>query len=198
MSHNVRRGEWTIFSIKGNRLEQLLNYFQAGTQKYKLLQWLTGDTKAKPILKWSSSISDNKILDVVASVKSCDAEFLRERFGCSHTTMRQYLKILATRREITLSTHPKRLSLNVSEHTSIFLYKEFHKQLFEKVRDVFIKHKNCALFLEIGAGAFSAWYVRKNRIPIVVLKKLGPAIGINIEEILANTTETDHEVAELL
>jgi transposase-like protein len=197
VSQNKKRGEWTLFSTKQNTLEKLLAYFQENTQKHKLLRWLTGDKTVNPILKWSGTISADKILKVISLAKSCDSCFLQTYFKCSHTTIRDYLKMLVTRGQITLSRHPRHMSHNVSEDTSILLEKDFHQHLFRAVKTTFVKYKKCASFLGVGGGTLSAWYLRKNRIPIYILDKLGPAIGIKAEKILENSIEVDHEIAEV-
>lgn len=196
-SHN-KRNEWILFSTAQNKREKLLKYFDKNTQKHKLLRWLSGDRHAKPLIKDKPGISTKKILKILSSIKSCDAEFLQKHFECTHTTARLYLKILKAQNKIKLSHHPYYISSHISEKVSVFLEKSFHKKLFDEIKTRFSKYKNCAAFLGVKRATFSAWHTQKNRIPIGILKQLSQLTKFDSNEIFKNIIQTDREIAEVI
>lgn len=75
-----KRGEYTISTIIPNSMNRWLNYFEPDTQKWKLLCWINGDKNMKPLIKETGDISANKILDLLAKIRSCDIKFLEGHF----------------------------------------------------------------------------------------------------------------------
>jgi len=200
-SYNPRRS-YTLFTLSTtveNQKEKLLRYFEPGTQKWKLLNWLSGDLNCTPILKTKSSLSVRKVLKILQRIKICDTYFLKNYFGShSYTNIRCHLKILKNQGKIRLSNHPSSISKYVSKNTTLLLKNKFHKLLFKKIREKFKRDQNCAKFLEIHKATFSAWRIRKNRIPLHILEQICKALNLNFNKISKNVEKTDREIAEII
>ncbi len=197
-SINKKRNEYLLFTTAENRKKELLKYFEMDTQKWKLLNWLSGDLNHPPIIKNNSILSLKKILNILRKIERCDAIFLKNYFKCSHTTIRSYLKILRDQNKIKLSNQPKYLNEYIDKDATILLKDETHKAFFKKIKERFRKYQNCARFLGIHKGTFSAWRVRKNRIPICVFKKICDVLNLDFIEISKNTEKVDREIAEII
>lgn len=201
-SLNNRRGriEFCLFTIQNNKMKKLIEYFERGTQKEKLLKWLGGDLDSKPIIipRHSSLISTQNILEVLDKIKKCDSEFLKEHFKCAHTTLRTYLKILKAQGKISLSNRPNGINDYVGRNTTVLLSKRFHNLVFKRVRSHFYINENFARFLEIHKATFSAWKRRKSRIPLYKLKEFCNILDINYDEALQNVVRVDREIAEII
>ncbi|MDP3066924.1 MAG: hypothetical protein Q8N08_09335 [Methanobacteriaceae archaeon] len=197
-SINKKRNEYSLFTTAENKKEKLLKYFETDTQKWKLLNWLSGDLNHTPIIKNNSLLSLEKILKILRKIERCDAIFLKNYFKCSHTAIRSYLKILRDQNKIKLSNQPKQLNEYINKDATILLKDEVHKTFFKRIKEKFRKYQNCARFLGIHKGTFSAWKVRKNRIPIRVLKKICEVLNLDFIEISKNTEKVDREIAEII
>lgn len=193
-----KRHEYSLFTITENKKEKLLKYFEADTQKWKLLNWLSGDLNHTPILKYDSALSLKKTLEILRRIKRCDAIFLKNYFKCSHTTIRSYLKILKDQGKIKLSNQPEYLNKCIDENATILLKNGVHNLLFKKIKGEFGKYQNCAAFLGIHKATFSAWRIGKNRIPIKIIRKLCDVLKINFVKITRNIEKIDREVAEII
>ena len=196
LSH--QRKEWNLFTTVNNSKEKLLKYFEPNTQKWKLINWLSGDVNSIPILKTKSSLSIEKILKVLKEIKRCDAIFLKNYFKCSHYTVRSYLKILKNQKKIKLSNTPTCINEYIDKNATALLKNRFHKLLFKRIREQFKKDKNFASFLGIHKGTLSAWRVRKNRMPVYILKKMCKILGMDYKQALKNIAKTDREIAEII
>jgi hypothetical protein len=189
---------FNLSTTSDNKKRKLLKYFEPRTQKWKLLNWLSGDLTYVPILKVNRSLSLDKVSKVLKKVKACDANFLKNHFKCAHGTIRAYLKVLNNQKKIKLSNKPKQLSEYIDESGTVLLKNKAHQALFNKIKESFGKYKNCASFLGTHKTAFSAWKVRKNRMPIFVLKKLCEVFDFNFIKFSENNIEKiDREVAEV-
>lgn len=201
-SFNNRRGrtEFCLSTTQGNKIKKLLTYFESGTQKEKLLKWLGGDLGSKPIIisRHNSLISAQNILEILEKIKKCDSEFVKKQFKCVHTTARIYLKILKNQSRIKLSNHPNGIGIYVDENTAVFLNKEYHNLIFQKIRSHFGLYENFAKFMDIRKATLSAWKLGKNRIPIHVLKKFCDVLGLDYSEALKSVAGTDREIAEII
>lgn len=200
-SYNPRRSYtlFTLSTIVENQKEKLLKYFEPGTQKWKLLNWLYGDLNYTPILKTNSFLSLEKIMKILQKTKICDTFFLKNYFGYhSYSHVRSYIKILKDQGKIKLSNRPSSISKYASKNTTLLLKNKFHKLLFKKIRERFKKDQNCAKFLEIHKATFSAWRVRKNRIPLHILEKICKVLNLNFNKVFTNVEKTDREIVEII
>ena len=199
-SYNPRSyTSFTLLTTVENQKEKLLKYFEPGTQKWKLLNWLSGDLNCLPVLKTKSSLSIRKILKILQRIKICDTYFLKNYFGSrSYTNIRCHLKILKNQGKIKLSNHPSSISKYISKNTTLLLKNKVHKLLFKKIREKFKRDQNCAKFLEIHKATFSAWRTRKNRIPLHILERIYRVLNLNFNKISKNVEKTDREIAEII
>ncbi len=195
-----KRGDWCAYTISGNKTKKLLEYFEKDTQKWKLLNWLEGSIQNMPKISVTrnSTLSLEKVLDIVNQVKCCDANFLKNYFKCSHYTIRTYLKVLRDQNKIKLSCQPKTITESVDMKTNLFLETNFHRALFSKIRYKFKTDKDFADFLIINNATLSAWRVGRNRIPVYVIKRMCEILEINFYQLIANIRETDREIAETI
>ena len=189
----------TLFTTADNKKQKLLKYFEENTQKWKLLNWLSGDLNyTPPIIKANSSLSVEKILKILQKIRKCDADFLEKYFRCSHSTVRSHLKILKAQKRIKLSDKPSCINNYVNKNTTVLLKDKFHKLLFERIRKRFKKDKNFAKFLGIHKATMSAWRLRKNRMPIYILKEICKALDLDFNKVSKNIAKTDREIAEII
>lgn len=199
ISINRQRGEFNLFTTAENSDRKLLAYFEQGTQKEKLIRWLAGDQNVMPIRREGTALSPEMLLKVLREVRCCDTQYLKRRFGTTHTTIRDHLKILRSRGKISLSNHPNGVPpTSVATLTTVFLKKRMHQYIFKKIRERFIDYKHFALFLGINKGTLSAWKVRRNRIPVGMLARICEVLTLDFPEVLKNVEETDRELAELI
>lgn len=190
---------FTLTTTLENRKEKLLKYLEKDTQKWKLFNWLCGDLNSTPILTTNSSLSLRKIMKILQKIKICDTFFLKNYFGYrSYSHVRSYLKILRDQGKIRLSIYPNRISKYISKNTTLLLKNRFHKSLFKKIRNRFGKDKNCAEFLGIHKSTFSAWRVRKNRIPLHVLERICRLLNLDFNKVFINVEKTDREIVEIV
>ena len=193
-----QRGERFLFTTRENTRKKLSKYFEQDTQKWKLLNWLSGNLRYAPILKDGHSFSIKKTVKLLQKIKVCDAIFLKKHFKRSHTTIRSCLKILRDQRKIRLSNRPSRINDYVDANTTILLKNKFHGLIFKNIRKGFGKDKNFAKFLGIHKATISAWRVRKNRIPFCVLKKMCKILNIDLDKLSKNIAKTDREIVEII
>ncbi|MDP3962516.1 MAG: hypothetical protein Q8Q03_01465, partial [bacterium] len=196
--HKNKRGEWTIYTTAQNKYFKLLAYFEERTQKQKLLRWIHGEKEAEPIIKKSSHLSIQKILSVLKKIKRCDINFLEHTFRRRYSTIRHYLKILENQKSIRISSTPYLWSSCISEKAAVYLNKKTHDIVFLKIRERFGLGKNTANTLGIHKATFSAWKLRKNRIPIGTLKRLCPLLNIKFEVVTKGVIQTDRDIIELI
>jgi len=193
-----KRGDKILFTTVKNKKEKLLKYFEENTQKWKLLHWLSGDLDKFPIIKKDSFLSVEKILKILQKIKRCDADFLANYFNCHYLTIRNHLKTLKRQGKIKLSNHPDCVNNYVSKNTTVFLKDKFQKLVFSGIKKKFKKDKNFAEFLDIHKATLSAWRVKKNRIPLYILKEMCEVLNLDFNELLKNIAKTDREIAEII
>lgn len=201
VSLSKRRGqtEYCIFSTAGNRINKLLEYFETGTQKEKLMRWLMGDLNSHPIIPTNgSSVSTQKILESLGEIRKCDSEFLKEQFKCTHTTIRIYLKILKAQGKIILSNQPNGISDYTSKTTTVLLKRVFHNLIFQKIKDQFYLNNNFAKYLGVHKSTLSAWRTQKNRMPLYILKEFCNILHIDYNQALQNVIKTDREIVTII
>lgn len=197
-SFNQKRKEYNLYTKTENEKKRLLKYFEPKTPKWKLLQWLSGDLNQASLLKNKSRFSLDRVLKILHRIKSCDAIFLKNYFKRSHSTIRSFLRILKDQGKIRLSNQPQFISNYIDKGTTILLKQRIHEKLFKKIKNKFGEYQNLARFLEINKSTFSAWRVRKNRIPIYILKKICRITDFDLVEVLRNIEKTDREIAEII
>lgn len=194
-----KRGEYTVYTMSGNKVESLLEYLEKGTKKWELLMWLDNEDFTSEQITYEKDLKNtNKILEVVKDVKLCDANFLMKTLKVSHTNIRQHLLILKLKGLINLSNHPKKLNDCVSEGTTVFLKENFHSRIFNKILERFRNYEEFANFLEIHKATLSTWKLKKSRISLKMLKEICLTLEIPYYNALENIYETDREVAEII
>lgn len=199
ITENKEKKETVLFTTAKNNIEKLEQYFEKNTQKSKLLKWMEGDLSQKIVIKENSSIASvNSFFKVIQDIKCCDTLFVSQYFKCNHYTARNYLKILKKQKRITLSKKPTQLGIFVSPNTTVLLKKQFHTMIFVKVRKTFKTDKNLADFINIKKATFSAWRLRKNRIPLHIIKRICKILNIDLKKIHSNIQKTDREIAEII
>ena len=191
-----KRGEWNIFTTENNKKVKFFQYFEVGTQKHKLLQWI-GGMNSKPILK-EGNFSYTRVLRAIEKAGSCDMKFLEKTFNRSYTTIRHYLNILEAQNRIIVSREPRFISEGVSPETSIILSKSAHNLIFKVIRRQFGKDKNFYEILQIIKGTFSSWRKRKNGIPIRHLLEMSQLLKINFETISKSPFHVDRDIMEII
>lgn len=193
-----KRGEYTVGTTIPNSTERLLKYFEPNTQKWKLLHWINGNKVAKPIIKDGAVLSTEKILLLLREIKSCDANFLERYFERNYTSIRYYLRTLKSQGYIRISTSPRTWSRYISEKTTVYLNNPTHNMIFAKIKEKLKLEKNAASVLGIHKATFSAWKLRKNRIPIEILRQLCSLLGIDFSDLAKDVIQTDRDIIELI
>lgn len=198
-SFKNKRGEYNLYTTLDNKINKLLPYFEKNTKKWNLLMWLSHkDFISNNINLEKDLIQTNEFLKLLKEIKICDANFLMNHLKLSHTTVRQHLLILKERGLIKLSNHPKILSNFVSENTTVFIKRSFHDFLFERILSKYRTYEEFASFLEVPKANLSAWKLKKNRIPLRLLKEVCLFLDSPFENVLEQVYETDREIAEII
>src|SRR3989344_3788661 len=193
-----KRSEYTVGTTIPNSTERLLKYFEPNTQKWKLLRWINGDKAAKPVIKDSVALSAEKILLLLKKIRSCDINFLERYFERNHTSIRHYLRILKSQGYIRISTSPHTWSRYISDKTTVYLSRPTHNMIFAKIKEKLNLEKNAASVLGIHNATFSAWKLRKNRIPVEILQQLCSLLGLNFSDLIRNVIQADRNILELI
>jgi len=198
-SSTNNRGEHIVYTFADNKSNKLLEYFEKRTKKWELLMWLNNQNFKSGQITYEKDLHEtNNILELLKRVRVCDANFLMRELNCSHTTIRQHLLILKNKKIIRLSNNPKKINEYVSDKTTAFLKKQFHNYLFNKILQQFHSYEKFAIFLEMNKGTISAWKVRKNRIPLCIIKNMCKSLNIPFKKVIENIDETDREIAEII
>ncbi|MDP4007526.1 MAG: hypothetical protein Q8P55_02985, partial [bacterium] len=186
-----------LYTTANNNPRKLINYFENGTQKWKLLHWLSGSKKHVPQLRISpSSISFERILSLLKNIERCDIEFLQNYFMCSRQTIVTYLNVLHQQKKLLLSQYPKQLSNHVNEQTGVSLNPIQHKLLFSQAKSYFKYDLTGAKFIGAKKATYSAWKTRKNRIPLQSLKVLCSTLRLDVWKITKKPTSLDRKLVE--
>jgi hypothetical protein len=194
-----KRNEYVVYTLANQNISKLLEYFEEGTKKWDLLKWLNEKDFESVQISYEKDLKETRnISEIMKKVKVCDADYLMDKLNCSHTSIRQHLKILKLKNKIRLSNKPIRISDFVSDKTTIMLKEEIHKMLFDKLLEKFKTYEKASQFLEIQKGTLSAWKVKKNRIPLGIVKQIGNILEIPLQKIESNVEETDREIVEII
>ena len=197
-SHNKKIIELNLFTTVNNKKRELLSYFEPKTQKWKLLNWLSGNSNYQPRFKKSFIISLRKILKILQKIEICDTNYLKKLFDCADPTIRSYLKILELQGKIKMSNKPAYINNYVNKKTTVFLKNKFHKMIFKKIRQIFKQDKNFAGTMEVCEGTLSAWRVKNNGIPICILKEMCKILEIDLNSAYKNIQKTNQKIIEII
>lgn len=193
------REEYTVYTTSDNKIEKLLGYFEEGTKKWELLMWLSNRNFTSNQINYEKDLKEtNNILKIINQVKVCDSSMLMKKLNFSHTTIRQHLLILKLKGVILLSNHPKGVNMYVSDSTMVLLREKFHNLLFNEILKKFKSYKKFSKFLEVNESRLSAWKLKKNRIPLKILKEICLSLEMPYNDALNNVYETDREIAEVI
>ncbi len=198
------RETYTIFTYKNNNSHKLNELFEENTVKwmrfkesYKKIERNNFEVRYKKFSQ--SKVTFDKLIQILDKVKVCDIIFLAKYFGCSHTNIVHYLNILKNNGRIRMSNRPKRFNKEfVSPKTTVFLKNKFHNEIFDKIRNKFAEYKKFGLYLEVERGTLSAWKVKKNRIPLHIVKRFCEVLDIDSSEIDKNIEEADRRIIEII
>ncbi len=192
-----KRDEWIVATTSKNKLNQLLDYFEPNTQKRKLLYWISGNNRIKPIVKETLTLSTKKVLLLLRKIKSCDVHFLEEHFKKGYTSIRYHLNILKNQNKISISTKPSVWSRHINEKATVYLDESTHNMFFAKIKEKINLGKNVASILGVHKATFSAWKLQKNRMPLEIIREICFLLNINFENLTKNITQTDRDIVEL-
>ncbi len=194
-----KRNEYVVYTLANQDISKLLEYFDKETKKWELLSWLNKKDFQSDQISYEKDLKETKnIWEIIREVKVCDSGYLTNRLNCSHTSIRQHLKILKSKSRIKLSDKPAGINDFVSNETFILLKERFHKKIFGKLLEKFKTYEKASNFLEVQKGTLSAWKVKKNRIPLYTIKQICKVLEIPEREIEMNIEETDREIVEII
>lgn len=200
------RGDYILFTYENNKKEKFLEYFETDTYKWsKVNDLITTNKKTIEQLitlyryKPNNKIDIDKLYTSIKDVKTCDLFYLASYFHCSTFAISHYLTILRNNELITISTKPSQLNPKfVNKKTSILLKEDIHNLVFSTAKKKFKTYLNLAKLLGVGKAAFSAWKLRKNRIPITIVEKICTLCDIDYTLILNNIEKTDRQIIEII
>ena len=72
------------------------------------------------------------------------------------------------------------------------------KKIVWSILGVFFLVLIASIYIEVSKTALSAWKVKKNRIPLKILKNICLSIEMSYLDVLKNVFETDREIAEII
>jgi len=161
--------------------------------------WLSNKDFSSEQVTYEKDLCQAKnILEILKEIKSCDTEFLMKKLSYTHTTIRQFLLILKLKGLIKLSNHPAKINQYPSDRTTVFLKDDFHNLLFNRILERFENYEKFSTFLEIPKATLSAWKLKKNRMPLKVLREICNTLEIPFTQALEKVYETDREIAEII
>ena len=193
------RREHSVYTFANENVEKLLEYFEKGTKKAELLRWLTDKSFESQEITYEKDFKNTKTVhELLKKMKVADADTIKKKINCNFLTVRNHLIILRNKGKIKLSNKPKTIGKFVSDKSTVFLKQEFHNKIFNKIFERFKTYINASKFLELNKATLSAWKIRKNRIPLYLVKNICNILDIPQEEIYNNVEETDREIAEII
>jgi len=172
-----KKSSYIISTYRNNEHSKLIQFFENKTFKWLRLREIYKKVDNNNFQQRYKEYTMNKItfgtlLKILDEIKVCDVNFLKKYFKCEHTTVSYYLKILVNNGEIILSQKPKRIDFRfVDKKTFVSLKDNIHDEIFDRIKYKFGMYENFAKFMNIHKSTLSAWKVRKNRIPLFLLKK---------------------------
>ncbi len=199
----ISRGNHVLYTHKNNNKKRLLSYFEPDTWKeYRLREayFHTGTKSLSIYRKYSfNKLTTDIVLKELRKIKSCDINYFMQKFNCRHTTVMNYLRILRNRGLISLTYRPLKFnSKNVSESANVFIAKNTHEMLFTNLKKKFERYDIAADYFNLHKATVSAWKVRKNRIPLKVIKLFCASLDLDFSEIASKAVATDRRIIELI
>jgi hypothetical protein len=203
---SVNRGEFSIFTYESVEKEKILFYFEKGTNKWHRVRdsFIFKKQKIEELTKRYRVYSMNKVTlktlyDVIKKSGSCDWNYLSNYFNCARSLLKPYLRILENSFLIKVSKHPKKISVSfIDDSLGVLLQKDTHDYVFNKIKECHGTYKRFGNYIKIEKGTISAWKLRKNRIPLKVLKDTCEVCNIDYSSILQNIEETDRRIIEII
>lgn len=200
-----KNGFYKIFTYKENSPIEIGKFIEENTVKWQRLMHYSNIDKSEVSLESlyrkypQRKISFQEIVNILTVIKSCDINFLAKVFNCKHTSVVHYLKLLENQNKIKLSESPSLLNpIFVSSNTTVLLKKAFHENLFSKILNKFVEYQEFGKSIGVENGTLSAWKVRKNRIPLPIIKRFCDALDINESKIWKNIEKVDRRIVEVI
>ncbi len=202
-NRRISRSNYIIYTHKNNNKNKLLNYFEPATWKEVRLRETLSTVKAATFQTYrtysSNKLTIKSLLKELGKVGACDIIYLMHKFKCRHVTVTNYLRILKNRGLVSLSTSPRKLNLNaISNKTTVFLENDLHNLIFNQLKRKFKRYDKAAEYFCVLKSTFSAWKVKKNRIPLDIIKQFCNNLGLDSYKIIDNVQEVDRNVVELI
>lgn len=199
----IRRAKTYVLSTPENYdPSKLYRYFEEKTTKYRRLE-LVHNVRGKEEISITTKVAKSnieRILEVLDRVKVCDIAFLCKQTGLTQSTVRTYLNIMKNTRQIQVSKKPQKIEwrfIGGSDFT-VLLKKSAHQRLFRKIKFTFSTFNRFAKYLGVTKSTVSAWKLRKNRIPINMLKTATHAVGEDFESLCGQLKETNDMIVEII
>ncbi|MBU0963318.1 MAG: hypothetical protein KKD48_05425 [Nanoarchaeota archaeon] len=194
-----KRKEYTVYTFANEDIKKLLEYFEKGTKKWDLLRWLSDKNfESKQISYEKDFKTTRSIYELLKEMKIADVNTIKEKLNYNFITIRNNFIILRDKGKIRLSNKPKYINKFVSDRSTVFLKQEFHNKIFNELFKKFKTNINASNFLELNKATLSAWKVRKNRMPLYVLKNICNILNISQEQLYNQIEELDREIAEVI
>lgn len=192
------RNEWTFATRAGIPQGKLASYFEVGTQKYKLLMWMFGDTNEYPVIKTGTRISTEKIFELLPRIGQCDVSFIKKHFRAKDVVVRNLIRILKRQKRVTTTKKPHTLGQYVSDDIAVSLHPRFREKLFLAARTHWGKDAQVCNSIHVDKSTYSAWRRGVNRIPLWALRKIFFITRTEWERITGNIESIDRLVIEAL
>ncbi len=201
---SISRGEFNVNVWKNSSRDTLFNFFEKGTTKwFRLKSSYTSIKTDKDYLQHrtfgNTKVTFEELKRLLTKVRTCDVNFLKEHFDCNHTTVMSYLNIMKNNGNIKLSAEPSEIDTHfVDPKTSVLLKEDFHNRIFKLIEENFSEYKEFAKYMNIHKANVSSWKVRKNRIPLIIVKKFCNVLGLEETEIGRNIEDADRRIVEFI
>ena len=141
-----------------------------------------------------NSVSSNGVF----AIKNLN-EDLAKYFKCNKCSLLSYLTIMKNNNLIKSSNNPDKINKRfVNNLTQVFLNENIHSFIFNKIKKDLGTYKNFGKKLDMHKATISAWKLRKNRIPLNILKEICNLCYTDFSIILNNIKETDREIIEVV
>lgn len=107
--------------------------------------------------------------------------------------------ILKNNNLINFSRNPHNMNGKfINNSIEVFLNENTHSFIFGKIKKDFGTYENFGKKLSIHKATISAWKLRKNRIPLNILKEICTLCNVDFSIILNNIKETDRKIIEII
>jgi len=200
----VTKETYGITTYKNNDSLKLNELFEKNTVKWLRFKESYTEVEESDFESRYKKFAQNKItfsalIRILNQVKTCDVNFLTKCFSCNHSSIVHYLNVLKNNGKIRISSNLTNFNFEfVSPTTTIYLKTEFHNKIFNLIKERFIEYQKFGMYVDIDHSTISAWKVRKNRIPLPIVKKTCDILGIDSSEINRNIEETDRKIIGII